>query len=180
MGRHGTIMDNSSGSQDIRSLRLAAGLSFGELARRAEVDETDLRKAERGHELPGNGFVERVATALAVTETDLPGSSATSASGVTPGEGYLTARPEATFVRAARKQPKTGLAPIVDLFCGTGGFSFGFEQTGNFQVVCGIDLLPDRIETFAANHAAAAAICCDIKSVKASMNFVEAARNRKS
>ena len=165
MGKHGTIMDNSSGSQDIRSLRLAAGLSFGELARRAGVDETDLRMAERGLDLPGNGFVERVAIALGVTETDLRRAHRQLQQVATPGEGYLTARPEATFVRAARKQPKTGLAPIVDLFCGTGGFSFGFEQTGNFQVVCGIDLLPDRIETFAANHAAAKAICCDIKSI---------------
>jgi DNA (cytosine-5)-methyltransferase 1 len=165
MGKYGLIKADSSVSQDIRSLRLVAGLSFGELARKAGVDETDLRKAERGLDLPGNGFVERVAIALGVTESELRRAHRQLQQVATPGEGYLTARPEESFVRAARRQPKTGLAPIVDLFCGTGGFSYGLEQSGKFQVVCGIDLLPDRIETFAANHAAAKAICCDIKSI---------------
>jgi len=165
MEKHGLMKAGSRGSQDIRSLRLAAGLSFGELAQRAGVDETDLRKAERGLDLPGNGFVERVAVVLGVTEGDLRQAHRQLQQMATPGEGYLTARPEETFVRVARKQPKTGLVPILDLFCGTGGFSYGFEQTGNYQVVCGIDLLPDRIATFAVNHAAAKAICCDIKSI---------------
>src|SRR6266571_5816637 len=111
--------------QDIRSLRLAAGLSFGELARQAGVEETNLRKAERGLELPGNGFVERVAVALGVSESVLRRAHRQLQGVATPGEGYLTARPEKTFVRAAREQPKAGPAPILDLFCGPAGFSFG-------------------------------------------------------
>jgi DNA (cytosine-5)-methyltransferase 1 len=151
--------------KDIRSLRLAAGLSFTELASRAGVDETDLRKAERGLELPGNGFVERVASALGVNQNDLRRAHRRLQACATPGEGYLTARPDEEFVRTAREKPRAGRIPILDLFCGTGGFSFGFEQTRDFQVVGGIDLLPDRIETFAANHSTAKAICSDIKSI---------------
>lgn len=129
------------------------------------MQETDLRKAERGLELPGKGFVKRVAIALGVPEVDLRRAHRQLQQVATPGEGYLTARPEGTFIRTAREQPKTGLATVLDLFCGTGGFSFGFEQTGKFQVVCGIDLLPDRIETFAVNHPGAKAICSDIRSI---------------
>jgi DNA (cytosine-5)-methyltransferase 1 len=54
---------------------------------------------------------------------------------------------------------------IADLFCGTGGFSYGFSQTGNFDVVLGIDLRPSSAETFKANHPEAVAICDDIRKV---------------
>ncbi len=38
---------------------------------------------------------------------------------------------------------------IIDLFCGIGGLSLGFEQAG-FEVVAGVDLWKDAIDTF--NH----------------------------
>lgn len=153
---------------DIRSLRLAAGLSFGELARRAAVDETALRKAERGLELPPNGFLAKVATVLGVSEASLRKAHRALAENPTTGEGYVTARPDGSFVRERRAEPRAGTIPVLDLFCGTGGFSHGFEQTGRFQVVGGLDLLPDRIETFAANHPTADAICGDIAAVSIS------------
>lgn len=150
--------------QDIRSLRIAAGLSFTELAERAQVDETDLRKVERGLDLPVNGFVDRIATVLGVSATTLRAAHRSLQEIATPGEGYLTAKPEKSFARPARQPSKTGTIPILDLFCGTGGFSHGFEQTGKFQVVSGLDLLPDRIETFVANHPTARATCGDIRT----------------
>src|SRR5438128_176022 len=122
MGKLRLRKTDSRANRDIRSLRLGAALSFGELARRAGVEETDLRKAERGLDLPGNGFVERVAAALGITEGDLRRAHRQLQQVATPGEGYLTARPERTFVRAVRQQPRTGLASVLDLFCGTGGF----------------------------------------------------------
>jgi DNA (cytosine-5)-methyltransferase 1 len=56
---------------------------------------------------------------------------------------------------------------LFDLFCGTGGFSKGFEQheTQKFRTVFGIDLLPVAVETFAANHPNALALCEDIRRV---------------
>jgi DNA (cytosine-5)-methyltransferase 1 len=54
---------------------------------------------------------------------------------------------------------------MIDLFCGVGGFSAGFESTGEFEVVAGIDLLGDRLETFCANHAAANGHGGDIKKL---------------
>lgn len=152
-------------AQDIRSMRLAYSMSFGELARRAGVDETDLRKAERGLDLPGNGFVGRVARVFGVSEVELRVAHGHFQKIATRGEGYLTAKPQRSFVREPQQEAAPGTIPVLDLFCGTGGFSHGFERTGLFHVVSGLDLLPDRVETFAANHAGARAVCGDITAV---------------
>lgn len=56
---------------------------------------------------------------------------------------------------------------VVDLFCGTGGFSKGFEDTGRFEVVFGIDLLPHAVETFKLNHARADAVSADVRDFPA-------------
>lgn len=55
---------------------------------------------------------------------------------------------------------------VADLFCGTGGFSKGFEQTGEFDVVLGVDVREASTRTFAANHPKALSICNDIHNVK--------------
>jgi DNA (cytosine-5)-methyltransferase 1 len=55
---------------------------------------------------------------------------------------------------------------VMDLFCGTGGFSKGFENTGAFEVVYGIDILPLSVETFRLNHMKALSIAADISSVR--------------
>ena len=55
---------------------------------------------------------------------------------------------------------------VMDLFCGTGGFSKGFENTGVFSVVYGIDMLPVAVETFRRNHAGAVALGADIREVR--------------
>lgn len=57
---------------------------------------------------------------------------------------------------------------VMDLFCGTGGFSKGFEDTGKFEVVHGIDILPIATKTFQANHPTAYTVCGDIRKVRRS------------
>ncbi|UQE63917.1 DNA cytosine methyltransferase [Bifidobacterium animalis] len=57
---------------------------------------------------------------------------------------------------------------VMDLFCGTGGFSKGFENAGEFRVVYGIDILPIAIKTFRANHPTAYSICGDIREIRRS------------
>src|SRR6202021_470054 len=56
---------------------------------------------------------------------------------------------------------------IIDLFCGTGGFSKGFENTGRFEVTFGIDLLPHATETFKLNHSKACGITADARAYPA-------------
>lgn len=55
---------------------------------------------------------------------------------------------------------------VADLFCGTGGFSKGFEQTGRFSVRLGIDIKEASTHTFAANHKSAIAVCDDIRNTR--------------
>lgn len=57
---------------------------------------------------------------------------------------------------------------VMDLFCGTGGFSKGFENAGEFEVVHGIDMLPIAVETFKTNHPDAFAVADDIRKVRRS------------
>lgn len=40
---------------------------------------------------------------------------------------------------------------IIDLFCGCGGFSYGFERAG-FNVLLGVDIWADALVTFKENH----------------------------
>ncbi len=56
---------------------------------------------------------------------------------------------------------------IVDLFCGTGGFSKGFENSAaaDYQVVFGIDIRRDSLDTFQANHDGALSLCQDIRTL---------------
>lgn len=53
---------------------------------------------------------------------------------------------------------------IIDLFCGCGGMSLGFEQAG-FEVELAIDFWKDAIVTYNANRAGHVAMCDDIKNL---------------
>lgn len=53
---------------------------------------------------------------------------------------------------------------VIDLFCGCGGLSYGFEKAG-FNVLLGIDNDAKALETFELNHANAKSICGDITKV---------------
>lgn len=57
---------------------------------------------------------------------------------------------------------------LFDLFCGTGGFSKGFEKSENarYQTLLGVDILPVSVKTFSLNHPAALAIPGDIRRLR--------------
>lgn len=50
---------------------------------------------------------------------------------------------------------------LIDLFCGAGGMSHGFEQAG-FSVVAGVDFDDDSVATFETNHAGSRAFKADL------------------
>lgn len=50
---------------------------------------------------------------------------------------------------------------VLDLFCGCGGLSYGFESAG-YNIVLGIDNDSKALETFELNHKGAKSICGDI------------------
>ena len=51
---------------------------------------------------------------------------------------------------------------VIDLFCGVGGLSLGFEKAG-FDVVAGVDFWEDAINTFNHNHRNNNGVVEDIK-----------------
>lgn len=57
---------------------------------------------------------------------------------------------------------------VMDLFCGTGGFSKGFVNEGPFEVVHGVDVLPVAVSTFRSNHPDAFAVAGDIRKLRRS------------
>ncbi len=53
---------------------------------------------------------------------------------------------------------------VLDLFCGAGGLSEGFKQAG-FEIVLGIDIDKDALETFRLNHKESKILCGDISKI---------------
>lgn len=53
---------------------------------------------------------------------------------------------------------------VIDLFCGAGGLSCGFERAG-YQILLGVDSDAKALETFELNHNGAKSICGDITNV---------------
>ena len=57
-----------------------------------------------------------------------------------------------------------GKLNVLELFCGCGGTSCGFEMAG-FQTVMGIDILSPAIDTFQRNHRTASTFLGDIRRI---------------
>ncbi len=53
---------------------------------------------------------------------------------------------------------------VLDLFCGAGGLSYGFESAG-YDILLGIDNDSKALETFELNHNGAKSICGDITQI---------------
>lgn len=53
---------------------------------------------------------------------------------------------------------------IIDLFCGCGGLSSGFEQAG-FEVAVAVDIWEDAIKTYNHNNKSNVALCKDLKTI---------------
>ncbi len=65
----------------------------------------------------------------------------------------------------------------IDLFCGCGGLSLGFENAG-INILVGIDAWQDAITTFNYNHKNAKGICADLSTLQP--NEIERELNGKS
>lgn len=53
---------------------------------------------------------------------------------------------------------------VLDMFCGCGGLSLGFEQTGKFKIIAGVDNYTDALNTFELNHHGAKGLNIDLFS----------------
>ncbi|MFW5489075.1 MAG: DNA (cytosine-5-)-methyltransferase [Desulfovibrio sp.] len=150
---------------DIRSIRLEKKIKFSELADKVNIDHTELRKIERGFIEPTKEQFYTLSQALKVDSAVLISGHLNEINKIIPGEGYTTCQcGEERFLE--RSSP---IAPdkikVLDLFCGCGGLSYGFEQTDKFQITAGVDLLADRVESFHANHNTAIGVIGNIHEI---------------
>lgn len=65
------------------------------------------------------------------------------------------------IIKSISNSKKSKKNKIIDLFCGCGGLSKGFEMAG-FEVKAAIDMWDDAIKTFNYNHPGNVAVCEDI------------------
>ena len=56
---------------------------------------------------------------------------------------------------------------VIDLFCGCGGLSLGFEKA-DYHVLVGIDMWKDALITYQANHKSSQTICADLSTLSPS------------
>jgi DNA (cytosine-5)-methyltransferase 1 len=144
----------------LREARLETGLGQKDLARLVNLSLSDLMMLERGLMPLTMSMATQLAHILGVEADELCAPQPIA------GEGYVTAtRDVGDGVIDRRREPDPALRPVIDLFCGVGGFSTGFETTGEFEVVAGVDLLGDRLQTFGTNHGAACTHGGDIRAL---------------
>ena len=155
-------------SDNIRELRLRRKLRQRDVANQIGVDHYQMRKWERGLELPPPSIIHAIASLMGVAPRTLEQAQISFMNSVAPGEGYTTARASYSRVEQATAPASPDKLRVLDLFCGAGGLSFGLELTGHFTTVAGLDLLPDRIATFQANHPHATCIVGDIRDISVS------------
>lgn len=53
---------------------------------------------------------------------------------------------------------------VLDLFCGCGGLSLGFEQAG-YNVLLGVDFWKDALVTYGYNHKNSKTLCADLSNI---------------
>jgi DNA (cytosine-5)-methyltransferase 1 len=147
---------------DIRSLRIHKQLQQRQLAAMIGVSLGELKKWERGLDLVPSKQLASLADVFGVDSHMLSQGQQCLVRSPAIGEGYSTAKAKAPVILEREQSVPANKLRVLDLFCGAGGLSFGFEQTGNFVTTGGIDLLADRIETFTRNHPAATGIAADI------------------
>jgi DNA (cytosine-5)-methyltransferase 1 len=154
----------------VRALRTAAKLKLSDLATRSNMSVEALKRIERGlSDLPIEAAQE-LAHSLGIETSELLIVHETFVRSATPGEGYTTSKRgnlEVTEARSPLSENDRRMR-VLDIFCGAGGPSYGFEQTGDFVTVGGIDLLPDRVATFTSNHEHAVGLAGDIRATSPS------------
>ena len=64
---------------------------------------------------------------------------------------------------------------ILDLFCGAGGLSYGFEQAG-FEPVLGVDFNAQALETYQKNHKNSQILCGNLTSQELKQQIIDFAK----
>lgn len=149
---------------DIKSYRRTVGLRISDLAEMTGVSASLLKQWERGIAVPKVHELRVLAELMGCDAHALATRQEALSKNAVTGEGYVTRRTENLSCLRRSVAPGEDRIKVLDLFCGSGGFSYGFEQSGAFAVTAGIDLLMDRADTYSANHPTADTITADIRA----------------
>lgn len=159
---------------EIRSKRKKAKLTINQASKLFEIEPSTLRKIERGFITPNEDLNSKFSKVLKFDEnpkSNIQHKKSTKCPD-TIGEGYVTSIQHASEVLLPENTVTFNNNRVIDLFCGAGGLSHGFDISENFDVTCGVDLMRDRIETFRQNHKFAVGIAGDIRSLSI-QNLIE-------
>ena len=154
-------------SGHIRDLRMKRRMRQRDVAAQIGITDHQIRKWERGLAHPPPTVIRAMANLFGVSPDELDRAQRAFAASVAPGEGYTTAQANYSAIEKPTIKLPSGRMRVLDLFCGAGGLSFGLELTNYFTAVTGLDLLPDRIATFRANHPHATGFVGDIRELSA-------------
>ena len=127
--------------RNIRDLRMSKHMKQKELVCLAQVSINELCMCERGLSVPHEKFFKSIGDVFGIPYMELMSAHQKIYENPKSGEGYITQTNNSSFVIPRKKTPKQHTKKVLDLFCGTGGLSHGFEQTKKFEVVAGLDLL---------------------------------------
>lgn len=151
---------------NIKAIRSDKQLSIQEFSSLVSIDEKRIKIIERGLSIPNQDEIQLLANNLNLPAIEIDSYySAKISDKKLIGEGYVTAINQAPNIHYPISLLKENKLTVLDLFCGVGGLSYGFEQNGNFTTIAGVDLLEDRIKTFQKNHTNAIGFNFDINSM---------------
>jgi DNA (cytosine-5)-methyltransferase 1 len=152
----------------IRTLRQAAKLKLADVASSIGMPPESLKLIERGLVALDAPTASKLAAVLGEPVAVVLAVHDAFRQTATPGEGYTTSKSAPYKVLKPRRPlpASDNRRRVVDLFCGAGGLSYGFERAGGYVTVAGIDLLQDRVDTFTANHEHAYGLAGDIRRVE--------------
>ncbi|MFI3277412.1 MAG: DNA (cytosine-5-)-methyltransferase [Rikenellaceae bacterium] len=146
---------------DLRTLRQNKKLTIKELSEAMFLSTKRIKVIERGLDTPSLTEQQQISKYF---EINIKGTENKKDS-IIAGEGYTTAKGSQRRVVCPIENSFANKLKVLDLFCGVGGLSYGFEQAGHFETIAGVDLLSDRIDTFASNHPHAYGFCSDINDL---------------
>jgi len=68
---------------------------------------------------------------------------------------------------------------VIDLFCGSGGLSYGFMHNEAFNLIAAVDILPDMTKTYELNHPGVKVLTMDIGKFDCELYKKESEQNPK-
>jgi DNA (cytosine-5)-methyltransferase 1 len=144
-------------------IRKNKSLTIKDAAKQSGISVSDWKKIERGFVIPTNTQIKKMSHVFSEINTDFFKNKSFKEKNIV-GEGYIDRRKNSFYILEPKSFQNNNKKNVVDLFCGAGGLSHGFNDFNDFNVSLGLDLLDDRINTFHANNQNSFAICGDLKN----------------